>query len=622
MKSNQPSSANLKNKPVNPEVTQETQANINKILPFDVSSVAQEQVTQETDLVKEWPRESNRPCWGVYDEDFLRDGKVKRKRGVWRHKIQFNGEDRSPKLIDIWVSGPIHVEAITSSEESDFGRLLKLQNVNIAWKTWSMPMTMLGGSQEALREELLRLGMELNLKEKSLLSEYINTRKPEKRLLAAQKTGWNKEDTFVFPNKTVGDQNVIFQSNQKRCSDYSEMGSLSEWQKEIGELCVGNPLLLHAVAFSLAGPLLKILHIDNGGFHYYAESSTGKTTALLVAISLWGKPKQFIRTWRATSNGLEATSTDRNDTVLVLDELGEANPTEVDNLIYEICNGIGKQRATKHGTAQKTSNWRQTILSSGELSPEALLSQNSKSAQAGILLRLIDINCNHQYGLFDELHHFDSGREFSDHLKRSSDQNYGMVGPEFIKHLVELDHKQLNNQFALIRDQFTCNHNQENRVATRFALAAFAGELAIKMGILPWPQNAPIAASLGLFREWQASRGKLSIEDQKILTAIRNYVYRYGDSRFTDLNAPKKTISDRTGWWKMDKEHERRVWMFTSGGLQQAAQTNDVRPVIRALNNAGWIVAKDSGKSSKYTYIPGDSKKRLYHITVEEMINE
>lgn len=615
-------STTVTNKPANPEVTQETQANLNKIEAFGVSSATQGKVTQETDLVREWPKDSNRPCWGVYDNDVLRNGKVTRKRGVWRHNIKFNDEDKPPKLIDTWVCGPLHVKAITSNNESNFGRLIHLQNVNGDWKTWSMPMTMLSGSQESLREELFRLGMEISLKEKSLLSEYINTRAPEKRIVAAQQTGWNNNDTFVFPNRTIGDQNVIFQSNHQRCSDYLEMGTLAEWQKEIGKLCIGNPLLLHAVSFSLAGPLLKILHVDNGGFHYFAESSTGKTTALLVAISLWGKPKQFIRTWRATSNGLESISTDRNDTILVLDELGEANPNEVSQVVYAITNGTGKQRSNKNGTSQEVATWRQTILSSGELSPETIISQSSQTAQAGVLLRLIDINCNHKFGLFDELHQFNSGRELSDHLKCLSELNYGIVGPLFIEKLIQLDHKKLNNEFAEVRSLFTCNHDQENRPATRFALAAFAGELAISIGLLPWPERSALTASLGLFREWQAARGKRSIEDQKILTSIMNYVYRYGDSRFSALNAPGKSISDRTGWWRMDENSEKRVWMFTPGGLQQATQTNDVKPVIRALNNAGWIVAKDTGKNSKFTYIPGDSKKRLYHITVEEMINE
>ena len=78
------------------------------------------------------------------------------------------------------------------------------------------------------------------------------------------------------------------------------------------------------------GPLLKHAQqqeTGRAGIHLIGDSSQGKTTALHVAGSIWGSPG-FVRTRRATSNGLEATSNALNDALLILDEISECDPHE------------------------------------------------------------------------------------------------------------------------------------------------------------------------------------------------------------------------------------------------------------------------------------------------------
>lgn len=72
------------------------------------------------------------------------------------------------------------------------------------------------------------------------------------------------------------------------------------WQSEVAARCVGNPVLTLAVCAALAGPLL-------------------------------------------------ALATLRNDTLLVLDEIGEAKAQDVCGIIYALGNGTGRQRGKVSG---------------------------------------------------------------------------------------------------------------------------------------------------------------------------------------------------------------------------------------------------------------------------------
>jgi putative DNA primase/helicase len=73
----------------------------------------------------------------------------------------------------------------------------------------------------------------------------------------------------------------------------------------VAALCVGNSRLAFAVACAFAGPLLRPAGVESGGFHYRGDSSSGKTTALKVAASVYGGAG-YLQRWRTTDNALEA----------------------------------------------------------------------------------------------------------------------------------------------------------------------------------------------------------------------------------------------------------------------------------------------------------------------------
>jgi hypothetical protein len=64
------------------------------------------------------------------------------------------------------------------------------------------------------------------------------------------------------------------------------------------------PRALFVVSSAFAPALLEAAGEESGGFHFRDESSSGKTTLLLLAASVWGGT-DYLQRWRATTNGLE-----------------------------------------------------------------------------------------------------------------------------------------------------------------------------------------------------------------------------------------------------------------------------------------------------------------------------
>ena len=130
----------------------------------------------------------------------------------------------------------------------------------------------------------------------------------------------------------------------------SESGTADEWRDSVAALAAGNTRLVFALSVAFAGTLAEIAGEDSGGFHLRGASSSGKSTALKLAASVWGNPSTYVRLWRGTVNGLEGLATLHNDSLLILDEIGQIDPNDAGEAAYLLANGQGKARASRNGS--------------------------------------------------------------------------------------------------------------------------------------------------------------------------------------------------------------------------------------------------------------------------------
>lgn len=572
------------------------------------------------------PPIESRPCYAVIDE-WREAGKGKAKRkfrpGVYFCDYQAPTEKKDAVVSELWICSPLHIDATTfDGQANNFGRLLRFLNSIGQWRQWAMPMELLKGSGEELRGELLAMGVAIDPYRRAHLATYLQAKTPRRRMHCALQTGW-ASGSFVLPDTVIGPTaaGVIFQSGERANDEYTQAGTLEGWRDTIAAMAVGNPLLMVALSVAFAGPLLAKCHHEGGGIHFVGDSSTGKTTLIEAACSVWGGPN-FRRSWRATANGMEGAAALFNDSLLALDEISECDPREIGAIVYALGNGRGKQRASRSGAARSVVRWQCALLSSGERALATAMEEGGRQAKAGQSVRLLDVPAARAYGAWDHLHHLTSGAALSDHLKRGAVTHHGHAGRAYLERLTR-DKRDLPDWLEQFKADELFNvvdgEGQEKRAAARFALFGLAGELASEYGITGWEVGAATGAAALAFNLWHGARGKGNDERRQISERVRDFLDRHGDGRFSaaDYSTDQTVVRDRAGWWREGPTGKK--WLFTSGALKEALRGYELKRALDVLQEIGAIPAPGSnGERSTPQRIDG-RLVRVYEVDYAQL---
>ena len=575
------------------------------------------------------PDETKRPQFVVID-DWHEEGGFKYRPGVWHFSIKHSKGAAPPTLEHQWVCSPLHIDAVTTDAHAgNYGRLLRFKTTLGQWKTWAMPMEMLRGDASDLRGELLRMGVAIDTGYgRNQLAAYLQDKAPKRRIECALQTGWAGagHQAFVLPDTVIGPKaaGVAYQSGEHASEEYATAGTLPGWQEGIAALAVGNPLLVLGLCAAFAGPVLARCGQESGGVHFIGDSSTGKTTILEAACSVWGGVG-FKRSWRTTGNGLEGAAALFNDSLLALDEISECDPKQVGEVVYMLGNGRGKQRAGRTGSARAVTRWRSSVLSTGERSIATTMTEGGHRIKAGQSVRLLDVPAQRTHGAWDELHHLASGTAFSDAIKQAAMRDYGHAGRAFLEKLTRDHEDSFGDALADIKAQLELlaagDEGQAKRAAARFAVMALAGELATTYGVTGWQPGEAIKAAIVGFTAWLSLRGGAgqgNSERGQIVEKVTSFIERHGDSRFSDADSDDDyraaMVRDRAGWWRSSASDGGRVYLFNKDGLREALTGFDFIRALDAMQQAGLIDAPGAGgERRKSIRIHGQSLK-LYAV--------
>lgn len=571
------------------------------------------------------PGETERPKFVVFDDWHDEDG-FKYRPGVWHFGLKDGHRDTPSALTQQWICSPLHVDAVTTdAHEGNYGRLLRIKTTRGKWTTWAMPMMMLRGDCSDLRGELLSMGVEIDHRGRYRLAEYLQNKAPKRRIECVHQTGWagTHYQAFVLPDAVIGPMaaGVGYQSGERGSDEYATAGTLAGWKAGIAAMAVGNPLLVLGLCAAFAGPVLSRCGQESGGIHFVGDSSTGKTTIIEAACSVWGS-SGYRRSWRTTGNGLEGAATLFNDALLALDEISECDPRQVGEVVYMLGNGRGKQRASRTGSARTVAHWRCSVLSTGERTIATTMTEGGHRVKAGQSVRLLDVPAQRMHGAWDDLHQLESGTVFSDAIKRAAATHYGHAGRAFLEKLTRDHEASFSEALDAIKArpefQTSSDEGQAKRAVARFAVLALAGEMATDYGVTGWQPGEAIRAAAVGFAAWQSLRGagRGNAERDQIVERIVSFIERHGDSRFSDANSNDDLhaamVRDRAGWWRA--EDGGRAYLFIADGMREALKGFDFARALDVLQQVGAIEAPGTdGKRAKYMRIRGRGMK-LYTV--------
>ncbi len=572
--------------------------------------------------------------------------------GVWYFGKNDTGTDAPP----LWICSKLEITAVTRDAKNEsWGRLLEFDDLDGEHHTWAMPMEMLKGDGAEYRGVLLSMGLQMSTmtKARNLLTQYIQTAPADARARCVERTGWHN-GVFVMPERTIGEagERILFQSAASTPSTFKRKGKLSDWQHEVSMLCVGNSRLMFAVSAAFAAPLLELTGMESGGFHFRGDSSTGKTTALRVAASVWGG-LDYLQRWRATDNGLEALSAQHSDCLLVLDELSQVDPKAAGEVAYMIANGSGKTRANRTGTMRDTATWRLLFLSSGEAGLAEHMAQANRKPKAGQEIRLLDIpaDAGAGLGMFEDLHLYAGGALLARTIAEAVAKHHGTAALEFLQKLVTQPPEWVANAVKRWQRKFKTEHVPENaggqveRAALRFALVGAAGELATAWGISGWRTDDAMTAAETCFKAWLGQRGSAgNLEEMQMLQQVRRFFELHGEARFTDWERPASDTSqhpprtiNRAGYRRhldakdengnriyledLDKDGLERVaketeyYVFRETFRSEVCQGFDYRAVCKLLVRMGALRPDPSKGYLRKEILPGEGREWVFRIT-------
>lgn len=552
------------------------------------------------------------------------------EQGVW-FETPAKREGEQPDRT--WVCSPLEILAITRDHDNEnHGKLLRFYDYDAIEHRWPMPLELLAGDGASYRQILLSGGMRLAESKagRELLNRYIQSCNSKERMRCVNRLGWYGE-LYVMPSATIGaipDEEVVFQANVPLAGHHDIRGSLQEWQLNVAKYCVDNSRLCFSMSVGFAAPLLHLLGEENGGFNLRGPSSGGKTTALKVALSIYGGEK-MLQSWRATSNGLESIAALHNDGLLCLDELGKLEPKIAGETAYFLVNGAGKQRSDKSGFARKRQTWRILFLSSGEVGLPDLIRQSGQKVRGGHEVRVVDLPAfTGQYGVFEHLHFFRSGDAFSRMLCTNAEKYHGSAGRAFLSALINHlpgNIERLHNFIDIFKKENTpaCADGQVLRVLNRFALVAAAGSLATELGITGWTNEDAVWAAKTCFEAWLQSRGGLSAQEgQEILRQIRRYFEQHGESRFTLIgdDDAHKTIN-RAGYRKLVNGGW-HYFVLSESFRQEVCAGFDVQMAVDILKEKGWLIPDSDGKNTRAESLPCSSTTiRCYRLDANRIFS-
>ncbi len=561
----------------------------------------------------------NRPCYRLYDHWIEVDGK-KLAPGVYYHfSDKKTGDPRTLRICD-----RLEVTSQMVERETGLFSMKILFDTDAGQKEIFLSRGMLTGRGGPLCEELLQRGLNLNKEggEEHVVKYLARAVRTVPLLNTVCKPGWYGK-SFVLPSGTFGPQSVIMSHDASSDRIFEQAGTLDAWRKEVAAVCEGNPTLILAISVVFGSMLLRLVGVNGGGFHLKGDSSTGKTLILLAACSVLGSPEMggYLASWNTTQNGLEIQAENRNDLPLILDELKQAKPHAIQEMVYMLANGQGKGRMDRDRTQEPPKTWRVLVLSSGEKNLTEHAALSGDPANAGAELRMADINAGQRkHRAFDDLHGKD-GEAFWKGLNKAINDNHGTAGPAFLEKLTADADRDFIEQFATLRKQFAITNSQAGRVADRFAVAALGGELASEYGVLPWPKGTATEACKTLYQEWVTTQGRGNTEDRQILTYLSDFLDAHGDTRFSDISfGADRTPGPRAGYYEL--AGDKRIYLFNKAGIKEAAHGYGIERVVMALDSVRALRRNKPDHNQNQYRIRNGGRKWLYTIDPEQLTEE
>ena len=283
--------------------------------------------------------------------------------------VKRSDKDNS-RYIKIWISVQLEVTQYLKDEDTNEKFL------NITAKT---PF---GLEEEVISADCLNKKDITELQKKWFFNEaysdiliryLIQASEQAPRVILYKSIGW-----FQYKNNLYFRTNRVLH-NKELASQFQYAGDLKLDNKISSKSIYLNALnnllttdgSMFAVVAGLSSALLSYLKLtysmENILIHIYGDSSSGKSTFLKLALSMWGNPNEppLFNEWNSTTNAIYAALSNNQGITVGFDE-ASCSALDYSTLIYNLSHGRDKATCNKDSSLRESKTWSTTIISTAE----------------------------------------------------------------------------------------------------------------------------------------------------------------------------------------------------------------------------------------------------------------
>ena len=384
-------------------------------------------------------------------------------------------------------------------------------------------------------------------------------------------------------------------------------GSPDAYIDMLKEDVIGHPPLELMLGISLSSVVLgyigEELSLDTQIVHLYGNSTTGKSTALKLAISLFGYPdvkkNGLFSTYNATENSLIKQLEGIKGVPFAFDEISMSKNKNFTEMIYKIANGVDKGRLDKNRKQVKKEPWLTTIMSNGE---KSLVGSANKNA--GIHIRVLEFE-----GVT-----WTKNAENSEKINSIILENYGHLGFEFAEHIMKLGKEKVKSEYYKMIQRLKRIFEKSNlkddfidKRANKIAIIMLTIQLFEEMIDIKLNKNEILKIILKAEKE--------SIKQRNFDKSFIDYFKDYVSANYTKFSEDKKidqvrdyigNIKRKKGYLEVEVLQSKFEEIVKEGGFE------DAKVVLKELKKSGYLECE----SDRYTR----KRKTQAGITVQLIV--
>lgn len=339
------------------------------------------------------------------------------------------------------------------------------------------------------------------------------------------------------------------EGDEQIAEGFHGQGTFAAWKKAIKRIKPFHRVRL-ALYAAFVPVLLRIFQSPNFIVDLAGRTTTGKTTAVRVAGSVWGNPDEqhtssVVKTWDGTATWRERMPAVTNHLPVIFDDTRHVkNADEVAKTIYSVAQGVGRGRGSVKGLARQDT-WQTVLLTTGEQPATSFTEDGGTRARVLSLWGSPFGASSPQMGK--------RARAINEAIK----ENFGHAGPQFVQFILDnreewegwrQEYREELRKF----EELTEGNPFAARMAPHFAAIATAAWLAHEALDLPWEYEDPIEP---LWDELVQEAGEAD-RAAAALRHVMDWAYAHQDEFFGRSPMDREPTRGWAGRWDSEQDND------------------------------------------------------------------